>query len=78
MANNTERKTTINASAFEGCTSLTSITIPESVTGIEDYAFIGCKNLKTIYNLSKLDIQKSSEAHGCVAKYAENIYTELP
>ena len=35
--------------AFNGCTSLTSITIPESITDIGYYAFANCINVKTIY-----------------------------
>jgi hypothetical protein len=38
----------IGDQAFEGCTSLTSITIPDSVTSIGNYAFIGCSNLTSI------------------------------
>ena len=34
--------------AFSDCTGLTSITIPESVTSIDDYTFIGCKNLSAV------------------------------
>ena len=34
--------------AFSNCTSLTSITIPDSVTSIGNYAFSGCSNLKSI------------------------------
>ena len=33
----------INDYAFEGCTSLTSVTIPDSVTGIGSHAFDGCR-----------------------------------
>ena len=70
--------TSIGWRAFEDCASLKSITIPSSVTDIDLSAFYGCKNLKTVYNLSKLDIQKGAVTHGCVAYYADNVYTELP
>ena len=35
-------------SAFEGCISLTSITIPDSVTEIGEYAFRGCTSLTSV------------------------------
>ena len=34
--------------AFDGCSSLTSITIPNSITSIEGYAFYGCSGLKWV------------------------------
>ena len=34
--------TSIGAGAFEDCSDLTSVTIPNSVTSIERYAFNGC------------------------------------
>ena len=46
--NITYRVTSIGGSAFSGCTSLTSIIIPESVTSIEDYAFYDCSSLTSL------------------------------
>ena len=44
----TYKVTAIEESAFEDCTSLTSITIPESVTSIGESAFSGCSKLTSI------------------------------
>lgn len=40
--------TNIGSSAFEGCTGLTSITIPDSVKTIDYFAFSGCTGLTSI------------------------------
>ncbi len=40
-----KRVTRIGDEAFSACTSLTSVTIPDSVTSIDWFAFYGCKKL---------------------------------
>ena len=34
---------------FWGCSGLTKVTIPKSVTEIQDSAFSGCSSLKNVY-----------------------------
>ena len=40
--------TEIIANAFEDCTNLASVTLPESITSIENWAFSGCESLTGI------------------------------
>ena len=40
--------TSIGGGAFSGCTGLTSVTIPDSVTHIDDYAFEDCTGLTSV------------------------------
>ena len=45
---NTYRVTSIGNYAFEDCSSITFITIPEGVTSIGNYVFNGCTSLKEV------------------------------
>ena len=65
--------TSIGKSAFYGCSSLKSITIPASVTSIGEYAFNGCSSLKMVINYSDLDIREGSSSNGYVAYYADRV-----
>ena len=67
--------TRIGSSAFESCDNLTSVTIGTSVTTstFERYAFRNCNNLKTVYNLSALNITKGSISNGYVGCYAKRV-----
>ncbi len=63
--------------AFLLCEELTQIVIPECIVEIKERAFMNCTALKTVYNLSALDITVGSSKHGNIGSYAENIYTTL-
>lgn len=46
--NRTRKVTRIGIVAFEGCSGLTSVTIPNSLTSIGELAFRGCTGLTSI------------------------------
>lgn len=55
--------------AFSGCSGLTSLTIPSSVTSIDDNAFSGCSGLTSIYVYpEKVPILGTGVFSGCDAK----------
>ena len=69
--------TSVGNYAFKYCSSLTSITIPASVTSIEGDAFSCCYRLIEVYNLSSLSITAGSTDNGDVGYYAKVVHTSL-
>ena len=69
--NNTYSITSIANDAFDNCTGLTSIAIPESVTSIGGYAFYGCSGLTSV------TIPASVTSIGGYAFYACNNLTSV-
>ena len=67
--------TSIENHAFYGCTALTSVTVGNSVASIGNSAFYECSKLKTVINLSNLTFSKGSTNYGCIARYADTIYS---
>ncbi|MCR5741105.1 MAG: leucine-rich repeat protein [Gammaproteobacteria bacterium] len=56
---------------------IVSITLNAKLEGIADDTFMYCSRLVEVYNLSELELVKGSDAYGCVAKYAIDLYTSL-
>ena len=57
----------IGAHAFDGCTSITDIKLPNSVITIEDYAFYACPNLRTVKLSASLKNVGKNVFKGCKA-----------
>lgn len=57
---------TIGAFAFNGCTSLTSVTLPDSIVSVEMGAFRGCTKLVSYTQHSGI-LSKSNVLDGCTA-----------
>lgn len=57
--------TTIEASAFSGCSKVTSVKLPSTVTNIGEYAFRGCSSLTSIDLPDGITIIKPYTFDGC-------------
>ena len=69
--NVTELKTINSWGSFEGCNELTSVTIPNSVNIIGEWAFNGCTNISTIYLENSIPpyIEGNSSFSSCNANF---------
>ncbi len=65
--------TSINWSAFSGCTGLTNVTIPNSVTSIGGYAFEGCRGLIGIDIPNSVTSIRDTAFRGCTSLTSVNI-----
>lgn len=65
--NRTFSVTQIGGSAFQYCTSLTSVTIPNSVTEIGGNAFEGCANLTSVTIGNSVTVMASYAFSGCTS-----------
>lgn len=66
ITSNGYRVTSIGYSAFEDCSGLTSITIPEGVTNIGGYAFHYCRGLTSVTIPNGVTNIGSYAFYGCI------------
>ena len=64
---NTYTLTEIGSGAFGNCSSLVSVTIPNSVTSIGDYAFSGCKSLSSVTIPNSVTSIGEGAFYGCTS-----------
>ena len=55
----------IGSGAFRGCSGLTSVTIPNSVTSIREFAFRGCSGLTSVSIPNSVTVIFSGAFYGC-------------
>ncbi len=69
--------TEIGISAFEGCSDITTLTIPSSLKNIDFYAFSGCTGLNSVY-ISDLaawcEVGIPGRSYANPLNYASNLY----
>lgn len=68
--------TTIDNHAFYNCINLTSVTLGAGIKKIEESAFANDYKLVEVINHSSLTIEKNSNEHGQVAKYAKAVHKD--
>lgn len=54
-------------SAFEGCTSLTDVSLPESMTGLGEKVFYGCTSLESVAMPETVTAMWASGFYGCTS-----------
>lgn len=64
--------TSIGFFAFDNCSSLTSITLPNSLKSIGEYAFAGCTNIKDV-NIPNLSVWCGIKFENNPLSYAQNL-----
>ncbi len=65
----------IEEGAFKYSINLLQVTLPDTLETIEDDAFKGCWKLIEVYNLSSLELLRTFDNDGSVARYANIIHT---
>ena len=70
-----EGLTRIEGEAFYDCSALEYVSLPSTLEIINDRAFIGCRSLLEVVNLSSLPITVGSTYYGNVARYALAVHS---
>lgn len=69
----------IGSNAFANCSGITEMLIPVGFSAtISDGAFANNTNLKTVLNLSDLNIEKGATTYGSIGAYADEVRNDIP